>query len=282
MITIVFISKSFTENLRKNHRNFNTVEEAIKAVQENDINNSSAFEVLNRSPRRVYLDIENIPNDQPELVYSIIEKFNKLLDIVPITYVLTKNENSVHAGLSYHYIAPFYIDHSNLKRYVHWFKIKHPEYKNYIDSVVYDINRLFRLPNQFRPIGDGLNTDDFHTIVKGRFEDSFIQDTEKLIPVVLNPELGTIKIKTVKSKTQKDDIKEILADGLNKIAETTKKSTEEMSKHFASLIELNKRKNNDENTHENIDENIDDFTKMFNKLDKLTELMTQMISMMKH
>ena len=260
MITIISINKSFTENLRRNYQRFPSTEETIQFIKNTDRTTHSLFEVLDKSIRRVFLDIENIPVDQPNLVHDIIKDFNSLLNIDPKEqYVLTKNENSTHSGLSYHYIAPFIINHIDLKKYVHWFKIKYEKYNQYVDSVVYNIGRLFRLPDQTKPTGQGLDPNDYHKIIHGTYENAIIQNTKDLPLVNSNPELGKIKIKIKNvSKGVKDDLKEIITEGLDKIKETTEKNKEEMSKYLNQLVE--------QNSLDNINKRLDDLTILVTKL----------------
>ncbi|EAX88404.1 hypothetical protein TVAG_050660 [Trichomonas vaginalis G3] len=71
----------------------------------------------------------------------------------------------------------------DMKKSVLLFKTLNPEYEHYIDASVYSVLRLFRLPMNGKVTGSGIDHDDYHEVIHGEFEDSFIQSTENL-PVI--------------------------------------------------------------------------------------------------
>ena len=179
--TVIYIRKTYKEALNSSFITTSKVE----YMADPDV---CVLEVLTNAKRRIYLDIECIPNDKPEMINDIVTSFIAFMQLPSDTkYTLTMNAASAnHSGLSYHVILPYAMDYLLLKRCVAAFKVKHPEYEKYVDQSVYSHNRLFRLPEQGKPTGQGIDNDDKHVIIQGSMDDSFIQVIDGL------PEIGTI------------------------------------------------------------------------------------------
>jgi hypothetical protein len=136
------------------------------------------------------------------------------------------------------------------------FKEKYPNYQDYIDNSVYDICRLFRLPNQRKPIGEKLCELDYHEIIHGSLEESFIQNIDDLPTIVPPAGIESVRIKqrSSGSKENGDDIiKDILLDGFNKIIDSNSKNMENLSEHIFKLVaslQIKKEEMPDEHTTE--------------------------------
>jgi hypothetical protein len=113
-------------------------------------NSKSCFEILQNDILRIYLDMENIPNENTELYKQIIAEFMEYagLNKIQAEYVVTFNPCSHHKGLSYHVIFHVLTTLDNLKNLVQNFKHHHQAYMSYVDDSVYTRLRLFRLPGQ--------------------------------------------------------------------------------------------------------------------------------------
>ena len=177
----------FHEAYRSNIKTCSNMHDFMKIVDENKKTpDKCVFEVLNVDNRRLYFDIENIPNKSRHLIYDLIRDLSNFLGVDKQSYVLTINKGSRHPGLSYHLLFPYKTYANNILNLVRNFKLKYSQYKNYIDECVYNHGRLFRLPNQFG-IGNSVKGHfiknkkyDVHHIVKGKFQDFIIQNTEGL------------------------------------------------------------------------------------------------------
>lgn len=136
---------------------------------------ASRYEVLNKSVRKVYFDIEKIPTDQPELIYQILSELNKFFKSKApeqveddMEFVVTHNKASAtHEGLSYHAICWNYsMDYKNLKGLVlEFINTVGSKYNEYIDSAVYSSIRLFKLPYYIglqKQNGLDTNPDNYH------------------------------------------------------------------------------------------------------------------------
>jgi len=259
MPTILRIYRDFTENRRSNYSDYdlNKVISIVEASGNDSYLPSSNFEVLLNNTRRFYWDIENIPIDKTELIYEIIKDINSFLNIEDKHYLLTMNGNSnQHSGLSYHYILPYILDYKSMKKCVLLFKEQYDKYSDYIDSNVYNIGRLFRLPNQGKPTGKGICKEDFHKIIHGSILDSIIQNVKDL-PILIPPkEIENIKLKsTSKDFSSTWGVKEIIEESSEKI--------------YQKIIEQN-----DKMKTEN-DKLIKDLTSKVNELTKLVEILTK-------
>ena len=108
---------------------------------------------------RFFLDVENINDNDVEFVNindtykypKFLEDFERYMDFKPHSFTLTLNNNSEHAGLSYHVIWPYTIQFNNIKKYIIDFINHNPQYAAYIDSSIYSSRRIFRCPYQHKP-----------------------------------------------------------------------------------------------------------------------------------
>lgn len=132
----------------------------------------SYYEVLNDNVK-IFLDIERIPFDKPNLIYLIINDFIKFMkDIYDVDldshtdvdmgghsgghsggdYVLTCNNCSkTHYGLSYHVIFyKYYVSKINkIKNILDNFIYHYFDYNEYIDRVIYHEDLIFKCVNQY-------------------------------------------------------------------------------------------------------------------------------------
>lgn len=137
----------------------------------------SLLEILTNDTIRFFMDIENIPDDQDKLIYTIIEDLVKYFNI-PLKYSLTLNKKSNHKGLSYHVYFPFRINKTIAYKLIQNFLCEHSSYYSYIDSSIYTKNRLFRTIGSVDP-GKVINTrnlESVHELVEGDIEDTIIQN----------------------------------------------------------------------------------------------------------
>lgn len=191
---------NFKEAYKQNRKYCSNIDELMSVVNDNkNTPDRCIFEVLENSIRRVYFDIENIPFDQEDIIYKIIQKLAEFMEISPDNYALTLNKGSHHIGLSYHLTFPFKTHTTNILNMLRSFKLKYPEYVEYIDECVYNTNRLFRLPNQYgiskyneirgnlapskwyyngteKTVPNENKYNDVHRIVNGKFEELIIQN----------------------------------------------------------------------------------------------------------
>lgn len=181
MYTFIHIKTFYGENRCSAWKLYENIESAMPEI-ENQM--TSSFEVLRNDLQRIYLDIENVPNEESSMIYKIIECFSEFINIDKEVVCFTKNEHSSnHFGLSYHVVFPYYMEYLLIKRLVCMFKQEYPEYENYIDSSVYTPNRIFRLPNQYgvkAELSRELDKNSIHIIQKGNFEDFVIQNIESI------------------------------------------------------------------------------------------------------
>lgn len=163
-----------------------TVQELKDLATKFNLNRLTTYELLTNPRRRIYLDIENIPSDQPELITKLIDDWCKFIEVPNENISYTFNSGSHHEGLSYHVFIPYATYGFNILNGIRKFKCEHPEYVNYVDEKVYNRNRLFRLPDQrgaepdsaYKP-GKGRD-DDVHKIVQGTWEECVIQNIDGL------------------------------------------------------------------------------------------------------
>ena len=170
----------FNEQRKHKIKYLDTVDELKKECDED---NGSTFELLRYQLRRIYLDIENIPRDDIGLIYDIIENWCDFLGISKQQYAFTKNEGSHHEGLSYHVFFPVRDYTGNIFNAIRNFKLKYPNYSEYIDETVYGSERLFRLPEQYSVLPYNMKyspRNEIHHIVRGNFEDCIIQNISNL------------------------------------------------------------------------------------------------------
>lgn len=159
-----------------------------KNVEIHDNVNYSMLEILTDDKVRMYFDIENIPRDNKEMIYEIIDKIYEIMqlkDRETYKYTLTFNNNSHHEGLSYHLFIPVVSTKTSIYNFIKLFNHRTDyKYVNMIDYRVYGKNRLFRTvgsrcPSKFKPYTPR-NQEDYHKLIKGQLLSSIIQYTSKL------------------------------------------------------------------------------------------------------
>lgn len=159
-----------------------------KNVKRHDNVNYSMLEILTDDKVRMYFDIENIPRDNKEMIYEIIDKIYEIMqlkDRKTYKYTLTFNNNSHHEGLSYHLFIPVVSTKTSIYNFIKLFNHRTDyKYVNIIDYRVYGKNRLFRTvgsrcPSKFKPYTPR-NQEDYHILIEGQLLSSIIQYTSKL------------------------------------------------------------------------------------------------------
>ena len=155
-----------------------------KNVKRHDNVNYSMLEILTDDKVRMYFDIENIPRDNKEMIYEIIDKIYEIMqlkDRETYKYTLTFNNNSHHEGLSYHLFIPIVSTKTSIYNFIKLFNYRTDyKYANMVDYRVYGKNRLFRTvgsrcPNKFNPFIPR-NQEDYHKLIKGELVDTVIQN----------------------------------------------------------------------------------------------------------
>ena len=120
-----------------------------------NVNDKSVYECIESENRKIYLDVEKIPVDQPELIEEIKYKLNEFFKSKchemneDMEFVSTFNPSSPsHEGLSYHLICTnYYMDYKNMYNAIAEFlSTDGAKYLSYIDVSVYSSLRLFKLP----------------------------------------------------------------------------------------------------------------------------------------
>ena len=159
-----------------------------KNVKRHDNVNYSMLEILTDDKVRMYFDIENIPRDNKEMIYEIIDKIYEIMQLKDrkiYKYTLTFNNNSHHEGLSYHLFIPVVSTKTSIYNFIKLFNHRTDyKYVNMIDYRVYGKNRLFRTvgsrcPSKFKPFTPR-NQEDYHILIEGQLLSSIIQYTSKL------------------------------------------------------------------------------------------------------
>ena len=162
-----------------------------KNVEIHDNVNYSMLEILTKDEVRMYFDIENIPKDNKEMIYEIIDKIYEIMQLKNKVssedyekyrqYALTFNNNSHHEGLSYHLYLPIKSHKKDIYNFIKLFNYRTDyKYVNMIDYRVYGKNRLFRTvgsrcPSKFKPFTPR-NQEDYHKLIKGELADTVIQN----------------------------------------------------------------------------------------------------------
>ena len=166
-----------------------------KNVKIHDNVNYSMLEILTDDIVRMYFDIENIPKDNKEMIYEIIDKIYEIMQLKNKVssedyekyrqYALTFNNNSHHEGLSYHLFLPIRSTKTDIYNFIMLFNYRtNYKYVNMIDYRVYGKNRLFRTvgsrcPSKFKPFNQR-NQEDYHKLIKGELADTVIQNWNRL------------------------------------------------------------------------------------------------------
>ena len=163
-----------------------------KNVEIHDNVNYSMLEILTKDEVRMYFDIENIPKDNKEMIYEIIDKIYEIMQLKNKVsskdyekyrqYALTFNNNSHHEGLSYHLYLPIKSHKKDIYNFIKLFNYRTDyKYVNMIDYRVYGKNRLFRTvgsrcPSNSNPFYTPRNQEDYHKLIKGGLDDTVIQN----------------------------------------------------------------------------------------------------------
>ena len=191
-----------------------------KNVKRHDNVNYSMLEILTDDKVRMYFDIENIPRDNKEMIYEIIDKIYEIMqlkDRETYKYTLTFNNNSHHEGLSYHLFIPVVSTKTDIYNFIKLFNHRTDyKYVDMIDYRVYGKNRLFRTvgsrcPSKFKPYNPR-NQKDYHKLIEGRLISSIIQNTSKL----------DLVFKCESSKTLDDEFNNIINKVSNHFSDETK------------------------------------------------------------
>ena len=189
MITIIDCKQSYTEASPRNHKKI-LYTNVIDEISDRTVHmEKSRYEVLNNTIRRIYFDIECIPEDKPEMISEIVGKLDAYLKSIrlidhDLKYALTYNSGSLtHKGLSYHLILPEYkMSIQVMKNLVIAFTHSDfgKDYIEYFDTSVYSRIRLFKLPYYVGMNKEGIDTnpDNHHRIIVGDIADCIIQYTE--------------------------------------------------------------------------------------------------------
>lgn len=171
-----------TDASQINHAEHKVAHSVSELKIECDNEELTTFEILKQPIRRMYLHIKHIPKDDFGIFYDIVERWCEFAEIDDNQYFFTKNEGS-KKGYNYHLFFPLKTTRLNLLRGVKVFKSKYPEFAPYISDNVYDINKVFRLPEQpgvefyipnYNP------EEDKHHIVRGNFEDCVVQNVDNI------------------------------------------------------------------------------------------------------
>ena len=163
-----------------------------KNVEIHDNVNYSMLEILTKDEVRMYFDIENIPKDNKEMIYEIINKIYEIMQLKNKVssedyekyrqYALTFNNNSHHEGLSYHLYLPIKSHKKDIYNFIKLFNYRTDyKYVDMIDYRVYGKNRLFRTvgsrcPSKSNPFYTPRNQEDYHKLIKGGLDDTVIQN----------------------------------------------------------------------------------------------------------
>lgn len=139
--------------------NILSLDDTINLISNNSFNMNSTntlCEILSQYVR-VFFDLENIPEDKPDIIYEMINDFIKYCKADKLQYnnddkiIITQNLNSKHKGLSYHIYLPIMMNIDELRKLQLLFNVKYNKYCKYIDNIVYHKYRFFRCPGQIEP-----------------------------------------------------------------------------------------------------------------------------------
>ena len=145
----------FNQNTPRNYKEL----DIHQAIPQTPITTFSRYEVLRESERRVYFDIDGVPEGEdveqlPDRFVKAWAKFMKqqgFLEDENIRFVKTINHNSsTHEGFSSHIICYDYrMEMNALRNSVIMFvnTEEGKEFEPYVDTVVYSRIRLFKLPH---------------------------------------------------------------------------------------------------------------------------------------
>ena len=162
------------------------------------------YEVLLNDPVRLFVDMDGVPLDKPNLINEFINTFIKFMksefNVDIHNYALTCNNGSVsHPGFSYHvYFPEYYLNNVHNCKYILLRFIDYDrehKFYDYIDGCIYHYNRLFRCPNQYNAAREAIDEMDKHNIIKGTIQDCVIQYTSN--SQLLNIEFDYNRVKSL-------------------------------------------------------------------------------------
>lgn len=169
------------------------------------------YEIIYDNEHMLFMDIEYIPINDDKLIDRIIDEINEIYDIKPCA--ITKNEHSLHTGLSYHvYYSIMCTTRFNrqfVEHYISHSKIEHID--SYIDNSVYTRDRLFRVAGSGAAKAkesDVIHEDNKHVLIYGDIEDTIIcghdMYTYDMDDLKLYEEIKSIKVKKSTGKSGND------------------------------------------------------------------------------
>ena len=152
MITIIDAT-SFNQCSPKNYKQI----PMANAIPSKPCTEYSRYEVLQQRIRKMYFDIDGVPDDRFRLITDFIDDYNKYLiskEYInePVEFVITTNSHSPnHPGIGSHIVAKSTImEVSKQKTILLGFLSEYDgasKYKDYIDTSVYSTLQLFKLPH---------------------------------------------------------------------------------------------------------------------------------------
>lgn len=165
-INVVRIDKVFAEFNSKAIERL-TLEDVLAGIKEPNQSDSLYEYFTSDRASRFFMDIENIKSKSLDLGDRIIEQiildFLNFMNVFNVHFskvAVTKNFNSAnHEGQSFHVIfdGVYVRDFAELKFWMSAFLALYPSNRKYIDPIVYKVNRMFKLPNQY-----GVNKEGVH------------------------------------------------------------------------------------------------------------------------
>lgn len=174
-IRVISIKNKFSE-FNKCFTHKTLITDVVKEIEKPN-QDTSLYEFLyNDCVARFFMDIENSLNDGQScndyIVDEIIRSFCNFMLVFNIKFTkvaITKNTHSEnHNGNSYHVIfdGVYVKQFSDMKFWMRAFTALYPSYSRFIDPIVYKIDRMFKLPNQYGVNKEGIhvrtNSDNIH------------------------------------------------------------------------------------------------------------------------
>lgn len=157
-IKIVRIKKRFSEFNSKAIEKF-SLDEVISNIKKPNESDSLYEYIQADSVTRFFMDIENIIDKSIVVGNSILEQiigdFINFMEVFNIHFTrisVTKNFNSEnHEGQSFHVIfdGPYLKNFTEMKYWMYAFLALYPSNQKYVDPIVYRVDRMFKLPNQY-------------------------------------------------------------------------------------------------------------------------------------
>lgn len=191
VITCIELS-DYKNNNQRNYL-YLSIDEFGNKIKELYHTDKSLFEIIDCPLVNLFLDIEHIPIDKPELISELFTDLVNTLTNINKNYVryntiITINKNSKYKGLSYHIYMPVIFKLIDIKIYLCYFLYKYPQYKDYIDLSIYNFNRLFRVIGSIDPVtkdifstheiyymyGKFINNLDLKEIINNKYDFGFI------------------------------------------------------------------------------------------------------------